>query len=123
MATDKKKVSVSLNEERAVPEAQGNAKDTVSSPTHSESTSDPTGPGPPLEEKTRATPQNKTTSITESNDDASRNLSLQDIEESSHLLQAKDTLAQSVERIPTKNESNLKEQIRQHDMYTATNMC
>ena len=95
--------SVSLNQERTVSEPQDNAKDTVSSPTHSESTSNPTGPGPPLEERTRATPQNKTTSFTESNDDTSRNLSLQ---KSSHFLQAKEKLAQSVEKIPTENEGN-----------------
>ena len=95
---------VSLNQERAVPEPQGNPKKTVSSSTHSESTSDPTGPGPPLEEKTTATPR---TSFTESNDDTSRSLSLQDFEKSSHTLQEKDELVQSVEKMSTEKKGNL----------------
>ena len=100
MATDKKKVSVTLGQKRAVPEPQGNVKETLSFPTCSESISDPTGPGPSLEEKAATTPQNMTTSFTESNDDTSRSLSLQD------------------EEIPTKIEGNLEKQVQQHDMYS-----
>ena len=95
--------SVTQNQERAVPEPQGNAKKAVSSPTHSEFASDPTGPGPPLEEKTTAIH----TGFTESNGNTSKSLNSQDFEKSSHTLQEKDEQVESVEKTSTQKKGNL----------------
>ena len=113
-----KTADVTSNQERAITEPQGNSQKTVSSPTYSGSTSDPTGPGPPLEEKVTATPQNKTTSFTESNDDTSRIHSLQDVENTRHSLQPKDKLAQFTEKMPTEDEGNLEKQVQQQEIYS-----